>query len=128
MFVLFCFSINFVKSARILGFFTVPSISHQQSFQSICKALALKGHEVTFITTDSLNDRSIGNLTEIDISQLYDILKTIDFRSSLSRGSDMSTRILGYFDLMGVLAHRALKDWKVQQLISGDEEFDILIM
>lgn len=116
------------SSAKILGFFTVPSISHQQIFQAICKRLALNGHEVTFVTTDVVNDTSIQNLTEIDISHLYDLMETIDFRNSLARDSHMFRKILGYFELMGVVTLHALEDRQIQRLIAGDEKFDFLLV
>jgi hypothetical protein len=40
--------------ARILGIFPSPSFSHQIVFQTIMKALAARGHQVTVISTDPL--------------------------------------------------------------------------
>jgi glucuronosyltransferase len=42
------------RGARILGIFPTPSISHQLPFQTIMKALALRGHEITVISPDPL--------------------------------------------------------------------------
>ena len=41
-------------SARILGIFPTPSISHQLPFQAIMKALAARGHQITVISPDPL--------------------------------------------------------------------------
>jgi glucuronosyltransferase len=43
-----------VRGARILGIFPTPSISHQLPFQTIMKALAARGHEITVISPDPL--------------------------------------------------------------------------
>lgn len=61
-----------VAPANILGFFGVPSISHQQVYQAIWKELSLRGHKVTVVTPDPLRDPSLTNLTEIDVSYSYE--------------------------------------------------------
>lgn len=63
--------------AKILGIFNIPSISHQMVFQPIWKELSLRGHEVTVLTTDPLNNPSLSNLTEVDLSILYESLKPL---------------------------------------------------
>ncbi|KAL3288283.1 hypothetical protein HHI36_002731 [Cryptolaemus montrouzieri] len=67
-----------VNSARILGWFVCPSISHQSVFQPIWRELSLRGHEVTVITSDPLNDPTLKNLTEIDVKFSYKLWKEID--------------------------------------------------
>lgn len=64
-----------VAPANILGFFGVPSISHQQVYQAIWKELSLRGHNVTVVTPDPLNDPSLTNLTEIDVSYSYETFR-----------------------------------------------------
>lgn len=66
-----------VQSARILGVFPTASISHQIVYQPIWKELSLRGHDVVVITTDPLNDTTLTNLTEIDVSSFYDFIKTV---------------------------------------------------
>ncbi|KAF5301858.1 hypothetical protein FQR65_LT08690 [Abscondita terminalis] len=62
---------NVCNAARILGVVPTPSYSHQVVFQPIWKELSLRGHQVTTITTDPLNDPALANLTEIDLHFLY---------------------------------------------------------
>lgn len=64
-----------VVPANILGFFGVPSISHQQVYQVIWKELSLRGHNVTVVTPNPLNDPSLTNLTEIDVSYSYEAFR-----------------------------------------------------
>lgn len=67
-----------VHCAKILGIFHLPSISHQVVFQPIWKELSLRGHDVTVITTDPLNDPKLTNLTEIDVgAPLYERIENI---------------------------------------------------
>lgn len=66
-----------VYSARILGIFPTPSISHQAVFQPIWRELSLQGHQVTVITPNPLKDRHLTNLTEVDASFLYEHVGTV---------------------------------------------------
>lgn len=65
------------QCARILGVFNTPSISHQVVFQPIWRELSLRGHEVVVMTTDPLKDRSLVNLTEVDIGFLYGVVQQV---------------------------------------------------
>lgn len=114
--------------ARILGFFTTPSFSHQQTFRALCKELALRGHYVTFISPEILNDSSIKNLKEIDIQQTYQLREKYDVRSFSSKNRFTLEQILAYFTLCGVPNEIAFNDETVQQLIRSEESFDLLII
>lgn len=72
------FVLDPVQSARILGLFPTPSVSHQSVFQPIWRELSLRGHKVTVITPNPLKDPSLTNLTEIDMSEAYEIQKKND--------------------------------------------------
>ncbi|KAK9892164.1 hypothetical protein WA026_018366 [Henosepilachna vigintioctopunctata] len=67
-----------LDAANILAFSHTPAISHQFVFRSIVKELSLRGHSVTFVTTDPMNDPTLTNLTEVDISVSYEIYKKTD--------------------------------------------------
>lgn len=74
--------IAYVHSAKILGVFNFPSISHQLVFQPIWKELSLRGHEVTVLTPNPLKDPSLTNLTEIDLSFQYKTFEKLMMRLS----------------------------------------------
>lgn len=69
------------ESANILCYFFVPSPSHHMVFQTIPKGLVERGHNVTVLTTNPLNDPSIENLTEIDLSISYEYTNRIPLSS-----------------------------------------------
>lgn len=75
LFILITFAskILWINCANILGIITTPSYSHQAPFQPLWRELALRGHQVTVITTDPQKNASIKNLKEIDISHTYEI-------------------------------------------------------
>lgn len=113
---------------KILGFFTTPSYSHQQTFQTLCKELAIRGHEVTFISPEILNDESIKKLKGIDIHQTYDLKKKYSVGRFLSKDVFTFERVLGYFLLSGVPTEIAFADEEVIELIKSGEEYDLLIL
>lgn len=69
--ILILVAVSAASGAKILGVFPTPSISHQVVFQPIWKELSLRGHQVTVITPNPLNDPGLTNLTEIDVSSSY---------------------------------------------------------
>ncbi|XP_072399074.1 UDP-glucosyltransferase 2-like isoform X2 [Diabrotica undecimpunctata] len=72
------------EGAKILGIIPTASYSHQITFHPLWRELALKGHNVTVITTDPLNNSSLANLKEIDLSEIYDLFTTIKFYEIIS--------------------------------------------
>ncbi|KAK5638238.1 hypothetical protein RI129_012533 [Pyrocoelia pectoralis] len=73
LFISFLAIISSGDSARILGVIPIPSYSHQVVFQPLWRELSLRGHQVTTLTTDPINDPSLINLTEIDLGFSYDV-------------------------------------------------------
>lgn len=111
-----------------MGFFTTPSFSHQQTFRALCKELALRGHYVTFISPDILNEKSIKNLKEIDLHQTYDLMRKKELRTILSRDLFTIKLVMEYHRLCGVPNEIAFEVEKLQQLITNGETFDLLII
>ncbi|KAF5307253.1 hypothetical protein FQR65_LT06969 [Abscondita terminalis] len=58
-----------VHSARILGIMQIPCYSHQTLLRPLWKELLQRGHHVTLLTTEPMNDSLFTNLTEINISK-----------------------------------------------------------
>ncbi|KAL3288270.1 hypothetical protein HHI36_002718 [Cryptolaemus montrouzieri] len=70
--------LNVVYSAKILGYFNFPSISHQFVFQAVVRELSLRGHEVTYVSPNNIKDPKLINLTEVDLSDTYKVFETTD--------------------------------------------------
>ncbi|KAL3288266.1 hypothetical protein HHI36_002714 [Cryptolaemus montrouzieri] len=73
-----------VNSARILSIFPFPSISHQFVFRSIVQELALRGHEVTFVTPNPMKDEELKNITQIDVSVAYKMFEEFDLKNAFN--------------------------------------------
>lgn len=115
------------KSAKILGIFPTPSVSHQSVFQPVWKELSLKGHQVTVITPNPLKDPSLTNLTEIDVSEAYEIQKKTD--ESIARKLDWKETLEVVFFKNLPQYEYMLQHPEVQALIRNpDEHFDTVIV
>ncbi|XP_025835253.1 uncharacterized protein LOC112905974, partial [Agrilus planipennis] len=100
MFRLLCFLVivNVASGANIFAIFSTPSLSHQLVFQPIWRELSLRGHKVTVVTPNPLNDPTLTNLTEINVSHSYSIFSLQAFidNSHLLPDKLMSISV-GYF-------------------------------
>ncbi|KAF5302524.1 hypothetical protein FQR65_LT00896 [Abscondita terminalis] len=112
--------------ARILGIVPTPSYSHQVVFQPIWKALSLRGHQVTTLTTDPINDSTLVNLTEIDLRPSYDIWNK--YIADLS-ASNMIHFTIMVQEVYSEVAHYQLSHPQVQHLLNSDsEKFDLVMV
>lgn len=120
--------IHFGRCAKILGVFTIPSVSHYLIYQVIYKELAIRGHDVTVITPTVLNNSSLKNLKEIDVHQIYDVWKKYDISKILSTDAFTYNLVLSVHKIARISNEIVLKDIKVQDLIKSEETFDVIIV
>ncbi|CAH0547990.1 unnamed protein product [Brassicogethes aeneus] len=115
------------RGAKILGVVTSPSYSHQVVYQPIWKELSLRGHQVTTIVTDGINDPSLTNLTEIVIEESYGSLKRHNFLDlHADQGIMKMFAEIGYYfrDLYEV----QFNDARVKKIINDPKSnFDLVI-
>ncbi|XP_023025286.2 UDP-glucosyltransferase 2 [Leptinotarsa decemlineata] len=126
---LLCFGLILESdSAKILGIFFVPSISHQIAYRPIWRELSIRGHNVTVISPNILNDSSLTNLTEIDISFAYDILGKFDLQKNAAKENFLVKNFITIHNMMFSVMHAILEYGAVQDLIHSDEEFDLILV
>ncbi|KAK9892167.1 hypothetical protein WA026_018369, partial [Henosepilachna vigintioctopunctata] len=115
--------------AKIFVFAYIPSISHQNVFRAIYKELSLRGHEVVAVTTDPLLDKTLTNLTEINVRVGYEVLKKYDFshfRKSVMGSLNLAEKFLDSFMYALELE---MKSTEFQELLKYPEDyFDLLIV
>ncbi|KAL3288281.1 hypothetical protein HHI36_002729 [Cryptolaemus montrouzieri] len=118
-----------VNSAKILGWFFIPSISHQSVFQPIWKELSLRGHQVTVITSDPLKDPSLKNLTEIDTKFTYELWKKADI-SNVRREVMTVTEMEYTFQKMHetMIAGSMRSDEAQEVLRKSENTFDLILI
>ncbi|XP_022908801.2 UDP-glucosyltransferase 2-like isoform X1 [Onthophagus taurus] len=120
-----------VNSARILGVIPSASLSHQIVYRPIWKELISRGHEVVVITTDPMNDKSLRNLTEIDLHFSYDLsTKKHKFSAKYNELTGNPLQMLNAIITMNAdICNEQLKHSDVKKLIDDENEhFDVVIM
>ncbi|CAF4941921.1 unnamed protein product [Pieris macdunnoughi] len=120
------------NTARILGVFPTPSVSHQVVFRPLMQELARRGHDVTVITTDPIfsENNSPKNFTEISVHDVsYKIWKN-NFTHDVKFGKkgDMYTQVESFTVLNTMLASAQFRHQQVQDLIKKREKFDLLFI
>ncbi|KAF5291331.1 hypothetical protein FQA39_LY03482 [Lamprigera yunnana] len=118
-----------VYGANILAVFFVPSISHQVVFQPIWRELSLRGHKVTVLTPDPLKDPKLINLTEVDLSFSYEIIRSADMQNTIQKDLPITSIVTGAMDLMSAIAEAELMYEPVQALLKDESKhFDLVIV
>ncbi|CAH0550301.1 unnamed protein product [Brassicogethes aeneus] len=123
-------SFCYVHSARILGVFQYPSISHQVVFQQIWRELSLRGHDVVVVTPNPLNDPKLVNLTEIDVGSIKNLISAgDDLQSSMSKDSPTPQIMKAFYDTSLVLQDAIFKDKQFNAIYNNSKEkFDLVMV
>lgn len=116
-----------VYSAKILGVFPVPSVSHQAVFQPIWKELSERGHEVTVLTPNPLNNSSLHNLTEIDLSFTYKTME--ELKKLFSQGTNHWLVLKNAANIFLEITTQVFENKEVQEFIKNDNTcYDVVIV
>lgn len=114
------------ESANILGVILHTSYSHQVPYRPLWKALAAKGHNVTVLTTDPMNE-NLKNLKEIDLSRAYAAWQSTDI-IDYSEKEPMSKVILKLMEVGQKVIEVQFNHPEVQELLKNNEiRFDLVI-
>lgn len=119
-----------VYNARILGIFQLPVFSHQKPVLNLAKALSTRGHKLTILTTNPMKDKALTNLTEIDVSHLYQALskRKIVFDKVLSSKNSMWTIMNGIRHAFDLIAIDIFEHKEVQNFLNSNDSFDIVLL
>lgn len=123
------FLLGCAHGAKILCYFSFPSISHQVVYQPIWRELSLRGHEVVVLTPDPLNDPTLMNLTEIDLSYTYPIVTDFYMPDTLYKDNGATYVARGFLELCEMLAKAQLQDPEVKRLLDDTKQhFDVILV
>lgn len=117
--------------ARILGIVPTPSYSHQVVFQPIWRELALRGHDLTVLTTDTINDPALTNLKEIDLSFSYELWNVKhNFTHMIKTAPESLLKYIDrYVEMVDDIVDNQLGHPEVKQIIQNEtEHFDLLML
>ncbi|CAH1968852.1 unnamed protein product [Acanthoscelides obtectus] len=111
--------------ANILAIIPTPSFSHQTAFWPLWKQLSLKGHNVTVVTTDPMNDPKLTNLTEINLHSAYELMDPVYQRMGTM---DPLTTLKFFNQQMRLVMLHILDQESVKELMKKDKRFDVVLV
>ncbi|CAG9799732.1 unnamed protein product [Chironomus riparius] len=126
----FLIILHVTQSARILGIFPTPSISHQVVFRALMKDLAAKKHELLILTPDPFETEN-PNVTQIDLHTSYKVfheaLNFVDFKNS---NKDEAALENYFFNAIMKFFEEQISHPGVKKLIAEKEKysFDVIII
>ncbi|XP_060823969.1 UDP-glucosyltransferase 2-like [Bombus pascuorum] len=115
---------------KILAINPSPSYSHQIPYRRLWLELHKRGHEIVLVTSDSTPYIKSPNFTQIDISQSYGIIKTVDLVRIRFEGKSwlhfVEEKMLPIVD---VFAETVLNSTEVRQLYAPESNatFDVYL-
>lgn len=111
---------------------SIPSFSHQNTYRALWKELSLRGHQVTAMTPDIINDTNLINLTEINWHGAYDVMlqkthfKDVYQTTGIYRAIALPKTLCGISKL---LTEYEMSVPEVKELVfSEDSHFDLVIV
>ncbi len=117
------------ESARILGVFPTPSISHQVVYHTLIKDLATRGHHLTVMTTHSMNIDN-PNVTEINLRDSYGMYKEMNFVDIKKGRGDETVIVTSLLPVFMKIVERQLSHPAVKNIIGkrDNQTFDVVII
>lgn len=131
-----CFLLLIIPSisfaAKILVVMSIPSFSHQNTYNALWRELSLRGHQVTSMTPNIINDTSLVNLTEIDWHGSYDVLlKMSNFKDFYTHTGLLRPYrlITGVFLMVKAVTEYQMSMPEVKELVFNNKTaFDLVIV
>lgn len=99
-------------------------------YQPIWKELSLRGHQVVVVTPNPLKNESLTNLTEIDASSVYSIMKPNEaIEKTHSKESGPPAIMWSFFDISNKLQDAFFQIKEFQEIYANpDERFDLILV
>lgn len=113
-------------AANILGVILHTSYSHQVAFRPLWKQLSLRGHKVTVLTSDPINDPTLTNLTEIDLSVAYEMWRSTDI-IDYSEKNNVQNVLFKLMEVGEKVIEAEMTVPAVQKLLNSNASFDLVI-
>lgn len=122
-----------VECGKILGVFSMPSISHQVVFRKLSQELAKRGHDLTVITTDPAypSGKAPSNYREIDVQNVSYATLQKNFQASYKVDQDVQTcsEIKEGSLILSALLEAQLQTTEVKELLSQDKyTYDLILI
>lgn len=115
------------QGAKILVILPIPFKEHQIVYQPIIESLHSSQHTITVMTTNPMfgSESSFQNITEIDLSFVYDLHILDELKDVDLEGSEMLKSV---FNVMRKIFEAELRSPEVTELLSNKQEYFDLVL
>ncbi|ENN70578.1 UDP-glycosyltransferase UGT5 [Dendroctonus ponderosae] len=125
-----CLIFSCVESARILGIFPMPGISHYILTSKLMKGLAEAGHDVVMVSPYGMKDPpKNGKYTDVildDFAEVFEKMNQIDLFGHSKRWMVFSMKEV--IDVMMIGTRNTLRNPGLMNLVESKEHFDVVII
>lgn len=113
--------------AKILVILPIPFKEHQLVYQPIIENLHASRHAITVMTTNPMfgSESTFENITEIDLSFVYDLHILDELKDVDLEGSEMLKSV---FNVMRKIFEAELRSPEVTELLSNKQEYFDLVL
>lgn len=127
-------SAKFTETAKILAIFPIPLQEHQIVYRPLIENLLRNGHDVTLLTTNPYfttlesSSEEYENITEIDLSFVYNLDLLNELNAGDLEGSEMLKTV---FNVMRKISEAELQHSKVKELllnVNDNHHFDTVLV
>ncbi|KAJ8944127.1 hypothetical protein NQ318_013310 [Aromia moschata] len=100
-----------------------PFYSHQMAFRPLWKELADKGHTITLLTANPMEQHK--NISQVDLAYTYRIIEKYDMYNKLAAGENVFKMIMINLNSFMELEEYILK--RIQTILRNGTKFDLVI-
>lgn len=115
---------------RILAATVTPSYSHQIPYRALWLELHKRGHEVVFITPNPIPNINSPNFTQIDISNAYENIGTLNFVQTRFNGESWTQFIEEHIITLSITFVEYMlnnTEFKKMYAPDSDTKFDVFL-
>lgn len=117
---------EFGRCADILTVIPSPFYSHQATFRPLFRELAKRGHKITLITTDLMENNE--NITQIDYHGAYEVFEKNSFNTLLKNGLNVFEALMMFKDLMRSNMDYQFSHPGLVDLLKNNKTFDLMFV
>jgi len=117
---------SYGEGYKILCVAPFPGRSHALLVENICRGLARKGHDMTFITPHP-GKTPTAHLTEISVKEMFDAFAENDFDMFKMRQTPIIVRFPFFMYMATEFMDTFLKQPSVTEFLKSDEQFDLVL-
>ncbi|XP_045475112.1 UDP-glycosyltransferase UGT4-like isoform X1 [Harmonia axyridis] len=126
LFTFFFGASEYVRCAEIFAVIPSPFYSHQATFRPLWRELARRGHKITLVTTDLMEDNE--NITQIDYHGAYEVFARNNVMTVLKSELNIFKVMSKMLDAVEDLIRFQFTHPELVKLLESNRTFDVMMI